>query len=95
MSRAVLPIPDVTPISLTTFDARDPETNYPPFPFGEESLDVGHEAGSPVTYDYPHNGGSHVSGKVSWVEFDARDAANDNDHLITAEERLRVAMAKQ
>jgi len=28
-----------------------------PFPFGEESLDLGHEAGSPVTSDYPQNGG--------------------------------------
>ena len=66
-----------------------------PFAFGEESLDVGHEAGSPVTNDYGHNGGSHFSGKVSWVEFDAGDAAHDSDHLITPEERLRVAMAKQ
>jgi arylsulfatase len=28
--RSVLPIPDVTPIALTTFDARDPDTKYPP-----------------------------------------------------------------
>jgi arylsulfatase len=28
--RTVLPIPDVTPIGLTTFDAKDPETKYPP-----------------------------------------------------------------
>jgi hypothetical protein len=29
------------------------------------------------------------------VEFDAGIAADDNTHLITPEERLRVAMAKQ
>jgi hypothetical protein len=27
--RNVLPVPDVTPIALTTFDARDPDTKYP------------------------------------------------------------------
>jgi arylsulfatase len=29
-SRAVLPIPDVTPVGVTTYDARDPDTSYPP-----------------------------------------------------------------
>ena len=28
--RHMLPIPDVTPIALTTFDAKDPDTKYPP-----------------------------------------------------------------
>src|SRR3954469_17213067 len=30
MSRAILPIPDPQHVGLTTFDARDPETSYPP-----------------------------------------------------------------
>src|SRR6478609_8366661 len=30
IQRSVLPIPDVTPIGLTTFDAKDPDTTYPP-----------------------------------------------------------------
>ena len=29
-SRHILPIPDVPPVSLTTFDARDPATRFPP-----------------------------------------------------------------
>jgi len=66
-----------------------------PFAFGEESLDVGHEAGSPVTTDYPPNRGAEFSGQVNWVEFDAGIAADDHNHLITPEERLQVAMAKQ
>jgi len=66
-----------------------------PFAFGEESLDVGHEAGSPVTTDYPGNHGSEFSGQVNWVECDAGTAADDHNHLITPEERLQVAMAKQ
>src|SRR5262245_38646055 len=28
--RSVLPVPDVTPPGLTTFDAKDPATKYPP-----------------------------------------------------------------
>src|SRR4026209_288126 len=30
IQRSVLPIPDVTPIGLTTFAAKDPDTKYPP-----------------------------------------------------------------
>ncbi len=66
-----------------------------PFAFGEESLDIEHEAGSPVTFDYPKNGGSYFTGKVKWVEFDTDIAADDHNHLITPEERFMVAMAKQ
>jgi hypothetical protein len=29
-SRSILPIPDVPPVSLTTYDAKDPDTKYPP-----------------------------------------------------------------
>lgn len=28
--REILPIPDVTPIGLTTYDAKDPDTTFPP-----------------------------------------------------------------
>jgi len=30
IQRNVLPIPDVTPITLTTFDAKDADTKFPP-----------------------------------------------------------------
>jgi arylsulfatase len=60
----------------------------------DETCDVGFSAGSPVTYDY----GTHdnkFSGEVNWVEIDiGKDAINLN-HLITPEDRLRVAMARQ
>jgi hypothetical protein len=29
-SRSILPIADVPPVSLTTYDAKDPDTKYPP-----------------------------------------------------------------
>ncbi|MET0713425.1 MAG: hypothetical protein ABWY57_00805 [Mycetocola sp.] len=33
LQREVLPIPDVTPVGLTTYDAKDPDTAYPPTSF--------------------------------------------------------------
>ena len=30
ISRAILPIPDVPHVGLTTYDAKDPDTSYPP-----------------------------------------------------------------
>ena len=30
LQRDILPIPDVTPINTTTYDAKDPDTHYPP-----------------------------------------------------------------
>jgi hypothetical protein len=35
------------------------------------------------------------TGTVHWVQLDVGDAAEDANHLITPEERLRVAMARQ
>jgi arylsulfatase A-like enzyme len=66
-----------------------------PFAFGEESCDIGQDGGSPVTTDYGQSGGFRFSGTVNWVEFDAGLASDDQNHLITADERLQVAMAKQ
>ena len=28
--RDVLPVPDITPVGLTTYDAKDPDTSFPP-----------------------------------------------------------------
>lgn len=60
----------------------------------DETCDVGFEAGSPVTYDYPTPHGK-FSGEVNWVQIDVDKDAEDADHLISPEERLRVAMAIQ
>lgn len=60
----------------------------------DETCDVGFEAGSPVTDDYPTAGG-RFSGEVNWVEIAVDKDAEDLDHLIRPEERLRLAMALQ
>jgi arylsulfatase len=38
---------------------------------------------------------SIFTGTVSWVQIDLGEDAEDADHLITPEERLRVAMSRQ
>jgi len=60
----------------------------------DETADVGSDTASPVSDDYTGET-SRFSGTVNWVEIDIGDAAEDLDHLITPEERLRVAMARQ
>jgi len=60
----------------------------------DETLDVGRDTASPVSDDY--EGESSVfTGTVNWVQIDLGEDAEDADHLITPEERLRVAMARQ
>jgi arylsulfatase A-like enzyme len=60
----------------------------------DETADVGRDTASPVSDDY--EGESSVfTGKVHWVQIDLGDDAEDADHLITPEERLSVAMARQ
>ena len=60
----------------------------------DETTDVGSDTGSPVSDDYRPEA-SAFAGSVRWVQIDLGEDANDADHLITPEERLRVAMARQ
>jgi arylsulfatase len=60
----------------------------------DETTDVGSDSATPVSDDYGPRS-SAFTGRVRWVEIDLGDDAADSDHLITAEERLRVAMARQ
>ncbi|HEY0460818.1 MAG TPA: arylsulfatase [Pyrinomonadaceae bacterium] len=60
----------------------------------DETLDVGCDVGEPVSPDYgPRD--NEFNGKVNWVQIDIDAAAKDVDHLIGAEERFMVAMARQ
>ena len=60
----------------------------------DETTDLGEDTGSTVSDDYTPES-SRFDGVVRWVQIDLGDAAKDADHLITAEERLRIAMARQ
>jgi arylsulfatase len=58
----------------------------------DETTDIGHESGTPVTPDYSVHA-SKFTGKIHWVQLDV--GVDDNDHFISPEERLRIAMARQ
>ncbi len=60
----------------------------------DETTDVGGDTATPVSDDYGSRD-SVFTGTVSWVQIDIDEAAEDVDHLITPEERLRIAMARQ
>jgi arylsulfatase len=66
-----------------------------PFAYSaDETADVGMEAGSPVSPEY----GSHdnaFNGTINWLEIDVDKAALDQDHILSPEERFRVAMTFQ
>ncbi len=58
----------------------------------DETCDVGKEAGSPVSPDYGPEGNA-FNGEVNWVQIDLEK--DDHDHMVSPEERFRVAMARQ
>ena len=60
----------------------------------DETTDVGDDTATPVTDDLVE-GKARFTGRVDWVQIDLDKAAEDLDHLITPEERYRVAMARQ
>src|SRR5436190_7163746 len=68
------------------------EATVPMIYSADETCDVGYDAGTPVSEDYTSKDGS-FNGTVKWVQLDA--GVDDHDHLITQEERLRVAMTIQ
>ena len=61
---------------------------------GDETTDVGSDTGTGVSPDYPTTD-NEFTGRIHWVQIDIDENAEDLDHLITAEERFRIAMARQ
>jgi arylsulfatase len=61
---------------------------------GDETLDVGSESATPVSDDYDSRG-SGFTGRIHQVQIDLGEDAEDNDHLISPEERLRIITTRQ
>lgn len=60
----------------------------------DDGCDVGEDSGAPVSPDYgPHGNG--FNGKVKGVQIAIADAAENSDHLVSPEEAVRIAMARQ
>jgi hypothetical protein len=68
------------------------DTTIPMIFSGDETCDVGKEGGSPVSPDYAATG-NEFNGTVNWVQIDLEK--DDQDHLISPDERFRIAMARQ
>ncbi|MDH6679942.1 arylsulfatase A-like enzyme [Rhodococcus sp. LBL1] len=63
-----------------------------PIGFGYEFTDVGRDAQSTVTPDYPR-GGNAFTGRIHWVQIDVGD--DDHSHLVDPADVVRVAMYRQ
>jgi arylsulfatase A-like enzyme len=68
------------------------EATHPILFSADETAEVGFDAGSQVSDRYS-DGDSSFTGDIEWVQIDLGD--DSHDHLITPEDRMRVAMAKQ
>jgi arylsulfatase len=60
----------------------------------DETTDLGSDSATPVTDDLAQDE-LEFNGRIDWVEISIGDDAADSDHLISPEERLKVAMARQ
>jgi arylsulfatase len=60
----------------------------------DDGCDVGMDTGSPVSEDYGPRG-NEFNGHVRGVQLAIAEAAEDADHLISPEDALRIAMARQ
>jgi arylsulfatase A-like enzyme len=58
----------------------------------DEACDVGSDSGSPASPDYGPRG-NRFTGEIRWVQIDI--GTDGHDHLISAEERFNLAMARQ
>jgi len=60
----------------------------------DDGCDVGVDTGSPVSPDYGSRG-NEFSGRVKGVQLAIAEAAVSADHLVSPEEAIRIAMARQ
>ncbi len=70
------------------------EATMPMIFSADETCDVGRGTGSPVSPDYdPHH--NQFNGEVNWVEINIGKDSVNLDYLISPEQRLEAAMARQ
>ena len=60
----------------------------------DETTDLGSDSATPVSDDYDPST-STFNGRVRWIQIDLGEDAEDADHLISPEERYRIAVALQ
>jgi hypothetical protein len=60
--------------------------------YADEACDVGRDTGSPASPDYGPTD-NRFTGEIEWVQLDI--GGDDSDHLVSPEDRLNIAMARQ
>lgn len=60
----------------------------------DDGCDVGEDTGAPVSEDYGSRGNA-FNGRVKGVQLAIAEAAVDLDHLVSPEDAVRLAMARQ
>jgi hypothetical protein len=60
----------------------------------DDGCDIGQDTGAPVSEEYGARGNA-FNGRVKGVQIAIAQAATAEDHRISAEEAVRVAMARQ
>jgi arylsulfatase len=60
----------------------------------DDGCDVGVDNGSPVSQDYGARG-NEFTGRVRGVQLAIAEDAESVDHLVSPEEAVRIAMARQ
>jgi hypothetical protein len=60
----------------------------------DDGCDVGEDSGPPVSQDYGSRGNG-FNGRVKGVQLAIDEAAESLDHLVSPEDAVRIAMARQ
>ena len=60
----------------------------------DDGCDVGEDSGAPVSPDYGSRGNA-FNGRVKGVQLAIGEAADSLEHLVSPEEAVRIAMARQ
>ena len=60
----------------------------------DDGCDVGEDSGAPVSPEYKA-GDNRFNGEIRGVQLAIADAAENSDHLVKAEDAIRMAMARQ
>jgi arylsulfatase len=60
----------------------------------DDGCDVGEDTGAPVSEDYGSRGNA-FNGRIKGLQLAVADAAVDLDHLVSPEDAVRLAMARQ
>src|SRR5207342_3447623 len=60
----------------------------------DDGCDVGEDTGAPVSPDYGPRGNA-FNGEVRGVQLAIAEAAEQADHLVSPEDAIRIAMARQ